>query len=585
MDQDLTGRGCGTSAVPDDVVGDSCFAEFSKTCHDLREELKFYETLVRYSAVPTFVIDARHRVIIWNRACEQLTGVAESEILGTDNHWQPFYEQRRPTLADLVVENKAADISAFYATHRASCQTMEELQAEGWYAALGGKARYIVFEAAPIHNGKGELIAAIETLRDITESKLLERQLQKSKAELQVKHEQMKHLFHVVNGVKKEWVKTMDCLADVIIVTDENGRIKQCNRALRELVNKPDNEIMGKSWSDILSIPQASEKNFCLRAMEFFYEAAERWFDLRIYSSVDANGAGIPGMLITLHDTTESRWMHSELEQAYSQLKNTHAQMLQNEKLASIGQLAAGVAHEVNNPIGFISSNLTSLGKYVERLREFIALQDRAVNSDTTDREELAGARRQMKVDHILEDIGPLIAESVDGADRVRKIVQNLKSFSRVDEAESKQANLVECLDSTINIVWNELKYKATLQRDFSEIPLTVCHPQQLNQVFMNLLVNSAQAIEVQGEIIVSCWHENGSIYVSVSDTGSGIPEEIRHRLFEPFFTTKEVGMGTGLGLSISYDIIKKHNGEITVQSEVGKGTTFTVQIPVVERR
>ncbi len=265
--------------------------------------------------------------------------------------------------------------------------------------------------------------------------------------------------------------------------------------------------------------------------------------------------------------------------------RSAHMQLLQSEKMASIGQLAAGVAHEINNPIGFILSNLVSLEKYVNKLTDFIQAQDGVVKDlpQSGAVSDLVEKRKKLKLDFISEDIKDLIHESLDGADRVKKIVQNLKSFSRVDQAECKLSDLNECIESTVNIVWNELKYKVEVQKDYGEIPLTKCYAQQLNQVFMNLLVNAAQAIEKQGEIKIRTWNENGSILVSFADTGCGIPDEVRNRIFDPFFTTKDVGKGTGLGLSISYDIVKNHQGDITVDSERGKGTTFTIRIPVVE--
>ena len=163
-----------------------------------------------------------------------------------------------------------------------------------------------------------------------------------------------------------------------------------------------------------------------------------------------------------------------------------------------------------------------------------------------------------------------------------KKIIENLKTFSRVDEAEHQVTNINDCIESTLNIVWNELKYKATVTKEYGEIPVTKCYPQQLNQVFVNLLVNASHAIEKQGEIKIKTWNGNGMVNISVSDTGSGIEQDKIEKIFEPFFTTKPVGKGTGLGLSITYDIIKKHNGEITVESELGKGTTFTIKIPVI---
>ena len=274
---------------------------------------------------------------------------------------------------------------------------------------------------------------------------------------------------------------------------------------------------------------------------------------------------------------------HEELGNAYSELKAAQSQMLQREKMASIGQLAAGVAHEINNPMGFIISNLGTFEKYISRMKEFIVAQSELVRASVSS-EAAAGLdvkRCALKLDYIMEDAAQLLKESLEGAHRVRKIVQGLKTFSRLDEAEHKTVDLNEELESVINILWNELKYKATLKREYGDIPETECNPGQLGQVFMNLLVNAADAIEGHGEITVKTWYEAGNIHVSISDTGSGIPEDKLGSIFEPFFTTKEVGKGTGLGLSIAYDIIKKHKGEIMVESEVGKGTIFTMSIPI----
>jgi two-component system NtrC family sensor kinase len=152
-----------------------------------------------------------------------------------------------------------------------------------------------------------------------------------------------------------------------------------------------------------------------------------------------------------------------------------------------------------------------------------------------------------------------------------------------MDESKKTSSDINEVLEGTINIVWNELKYKATLKKELGNLPLIICNPQQLSQVFMNLLVNASHAIENQGEIALTTWSDNDFIYVSVADSGCGIPEEIQRKIFEPFFTTKEIGKGTGLGLSISYDIIRKHGGDLTVESVVGTGTTFTVKLPLAE--
>ena len=274
---------------------------------------------------------------------------------------------------------------------------------------------------------------------------------------------------------------------------------------------------------------------------------------------------------------------NNELKEAYEELKQTQSKLLQQEKMASIGQLAAGVAHELNNPMAFIASNLSSLEKYINRIVIFCESQAEIVKSlhQAAADEKLAVLQNDLKIDFILPDIRNLIAESLDGADRVRRIVQDLKNFSRIGQAELQLVNINECLDTTLNIVWNELKYKATLHKTYGDLPAIECNPQQLNQVFMNILVNATQAIERQGEIHINTWAERDEVAVAISDTGVGIrPEHLEH-LFEPFFTTKQVGEGTGLGLSIVYDIVtKNHCGRISATSEVGKGSTFTVVLP-----
>jgi two-component system NtrC family sensor kinase len=280
---------------------------------------------------------------------------------------------------------------------------------------------------------------------------------------------------------------------------------------------------------------------------------------------------------------------NEELDQTNRYLKDAQARILQQEKMASIGQLAAGVAHEINNPMGFIISNLGTLRKYSEKRSRYLTLlsdtvRDLAADDGPRGRdslERIEESRVALKIDCITADIGSLIKESLDGADRVRRIVQDLKSFSRVDEAEEKPADINACLDSTLNIVWNELKYKAEVRKEYGVLPQTVCNARLLNQVFMNLLINAAEAIESCGEITIATRSDGKFIEAAISDTGCGMSADTINRIFEPFYTTKDIGKGTGLGLSIAYDIIKKHGGEITVESEPGRGSRFTVRLPI----
>jgi two-component system NtrC family sensor kinase len=276
-----------------------------------------------------------------------------------------------------------------------------------------------------------------------------------------------------------------------------------------------------------------------------------------------------------------------QLATAYTDLKSAQSQLLQQDKMASIGQLAAGVAHEINNPMGFILSNLGTLARYCERLVRFIDLQAEAIGTVGPDeggndaRKRVAVERASLKIDTIINDIGDLIAESVEGGGRVKQIVMNLKRFSHIDEASVQPTDLNAALDDTLAIVWNELKYKVEIHKDYGELPLLACNVGQLNQVFMNLLLNAAQAVSGHGEIRITTRCKGDAVEITIADTGCGMPPEVVPRIFEPFYTTKEVGKGTGLGLSIAYDIIQKHHGHIVAASQAGQGTTFTITLPI----
>lgn len=282
-----------------------------------------------------------------------------------------------------------------------------------------------------------------------------------------------------------------------------------------------------------------------------------------------------------------------ELEKAYADLKNVQSQLLQSEKMASIGQLAAGVAHEINNPMGFINSNLSTLDGYIQDIKALLekfkpmAEHIRAEPIDITpliaSGQALDQHAQAIHLDAILEDLKDIISESKEGASRVTAIVRNLKDFSHIDKATQQFSNINAGLKSTLTIVRNELKYKAQVIEEYGDIPELWCYPQQLNQVFMNILINAGQAILERGTITIKTYQEGENIVAEIRDTGCGIPNEYLSRIFEPFFTTKEVGKGTGLGLSISYGIVQKHDGQIEVRSRVNGGTTFCIILPITK--
>lgn len=280
----------------------------------------------------------------------------------------------------------------------------------------------------------------------------------------------------------------------------------------------------------------------------------------------------------------QNAYLEAEIERRQQENKLVHMQLLQSEKLAAIGQLAAGIAHEINNPIGFVSSNMTTLGDYMADLFEMmdacaVLVDSDAIPTDTLER--LRTLKKQKDLDFLRLDIPQLITESREGLARVKRIIQDLKSFSHVDENTWEWSDLHHNLDSTLNIIRNELKYHCSVHKHYADLPQIYCLPSQLSQVFMNLLINAAHAIKVKGNIDIRTGQIGEEVWVEITDSGEGIPTDKLNRIFEPFFTTKPVGKGTGLGLSISQNIVKKHQGRIEVQSQMGEGTTFRVILPI----
>lgn len=413
--------------------------------------------LFEASPIPTFIINTEHVVTHMNHACATTLGVQAHDVVGTRSLGRFFYGHDRPILADLVLDGaQAAALETLYPGNaRASVVLSGAIEAENFFPHIGVQGRWLLFTAAVLRDGNGNLAGAIETLVDITDRKRVEGEL--------------------------------------------------------------------------------------LRAQEALN----------------------------------------------AQLTLAHDQLVQNEKLASIGQLAAGVAHEINNPIGYIFSNFGTLEKYLTDLFEMLAAYEAAESGmgDTATRAQLKALRERVELAFLKEDIPALMRESREGIVRVRKIVQDLKDFSHVDATlEWQFAELVRCIDSTVNVVNNEIKYKADVVREYVEVPDVECHASEINQVIMNLLVNAAQAIGPErGTITIRNGTDGSHVWFEIADTGCGIDNASMARIFDPFYTTKPVGKGTGLGLSISYGIVQKHHGHIHVRSEIGKGTTFRVELPIVQ--
>ena len=278
----------------------------------------------------------------------------------------------------------------------------------------------------------------------------------------------------------------------------------------------------------------------------------------------------------------------AELVAVNQKLSQTQLQLLQSEKMASIGLLAAGVAHEINNPIGFVKSNFSAMTQYVDDLLGIASAYAEAeaqLGAPCADAFKVVRARK-LAGDHdfLVTDLQQLIRESRDGVNRISKIVQDLKDFSHAGDNDWQWSNLQTGLESTLGVAWNQLKYKAEVSREFGALPDVYCLASQINQVLLNLLVNAAQAISERGHITVRTGTEGAQVWIEVQDDGCGMDAAHMARIFEPFYTSKPVGQGTGLGLSIAWGIVERHHGQILVNSRPGQGSTFKLILPIDRR-
>lgn len=522
-----------------------------------------------------------------------------------------------PDSLQIVMANRVAAESLGYSREALLGMTITEIESSlqdvfYWEDVRGG-------ERSPIENQEGlyqcsdaSMLAVSKSIQliDNPDGPLLLIQAK----EIENKRRVEDALEHTLSQLRA----TLEATGNGILVIDWQGRIASMNRLLSKMWGIPEGMLLARNDAGILALmtSQVVEEDACRARLEAVLSSEDseeilrlkdgRFFECK--SRPQYLGERIVGRVFGFNDITAAKRAEDALresrdllearvsertadlqaanagleatraEQAklIKRLEEAHNQLLQSEKMAAIGQLAAGVAHEINNPVGFVNSNLGSLKIYADKLLTVINAYE------SNDPEQIADARQNADLEFLREDLPSLLKESQDGLSRVTKIVHDLKDFSHVDQAEHQEADLNAALESTLNVVWNELKYKAEVIRELGEIPHVDCVPAQINQVFMNLLVNAAQAIPHQGKIFVRSGAENDQVWFEVEDTGSGMSAEVKQRIFEPFFTTKPVGKGTGLGLSISYDIIvKKHGGRMTVTSEPGKGSCFRLWLPL----
>jgi PAS domain S-box-containing protein len=503
---------------------------------ELVRQRNFVSAVLDTAGALVVVADTEGRLVRVNPACEEITGYSAREILG------------RSFMDIFILAEEQAIV----------WQRMERIRTGPWpvrgenyWRTKTGECRLIEWSNTALRNEKGELEFIVAIGIDITEAREAEEKLR---------------LYHEIymNSI------------DVIMVLDTEGRIVERNPAHEKKSGYKDDEVLGKQSRQFFGKTQLREINEHLAKEDSYRgeilgtkkDGTPIWVDLSIFPILDQHDK--PYRYIAMgRDITAMKMALADLAFANQELRDTQSQLVQSEKMASLGSLVAGIAHEINTPVGAIKSMHDTLIRAVDKLKR--RLEERFPD-------ELEEDRQIRTAFDIIGDANEVIES---GASRVTEIVRRLRSFARLDEAELKKIDIHEGLEDTLTLVHHEIKHHIKINRNYGELPPLSVYPGRLNQVFLNILNNARQAIEGKGEITIKTWEKYRKAHISISDTGAGISRDNLKNVFDPGFTTKGVGVGTGLGLSICYQIIQEHRGEIKVESEEGKGTTFTIVLPM----
>jgi two-component system NtrC family sensor kinase len=527
-------------------------SKLAATAKKQKDQLLFMQTLLDAIPSPLYYKDSEGIYLGCNNAFETYTGFDRSDIIGKKAH--------------AILKNEYAD--RYQIEDKKLLENAGKQSYEDRVEFSDGSIREVFFSKAAYSDSSGDVAGLVGVMVDITETKQKERELCITQEKNKIIVENIGMGVAVVD-TEMNLLETNQLMEHWFPGTKAAG----CSKCYEIFIDPPRNSPCGPCpTKKTLSDGRVHET-----VLQLKYSDKPR--DIKITSSAILDNDGkIVAAIELVNDITKELAMEREF--------------LQSQKLASIGQLAAGVAHEINNPTGFVSSNLMSLLDYqnhiIELLEQYQTLKgtvkDIPVVSELPSLQQMIATiettEKQIEIDYICQDTIDLIGECREGTERIKKIVEDLKHFAHPGQDTVQDTDLNRELTSTLNVVNNELKYKAHVSTEFGDLPIIRANPQQLNQVFVNILVNAAQAIEGMGEIRIKTEALDKFIEISISDTGCGIPEENVARIFDPFFTTKEVGKGTGLGMNIAYNIIMKHRGSIKVDSRVGEGTTFIIQLP-----
>ncbi|MCB0822531.1 MAG: PAS domain S-box protein [Bacteroidales bacterium] len=445
----------------------------------------------------------------------------------------------------------------------------------------------------------------LKTIRDRLEEQVQKRtyELRETNKNLEAEIQERLKVTEALEKSEARFRQLIDTMNEGFSVQDKDGIIIYVNPKLCEMFGYSSTEILGRNPSYFVDDGDKNnldkftrERQYGIKTGKFSsYELKWKRKDGTIFIAMVSPKPiidpelGYTGSVAVLTDITalknaenELISKNQELNSALDDLRKTQAQLIDSEKMASLGQLTAGVAHEINNPINFVSGNVQPLRRDIEDVLDVLQKYDVIIEKLKLGDHfnEVNNLKQEIDFDFVLSEINHLLDGIGEGAQRTTEIVKGLRNFSRMDEHELKVANINQGIESTLLILHNKIKERIEVTKHFGDIPDIMCYPGQLNQVFMNIINNAAEAIAETGKIDIRTWHENGLIKITITDSGKGIPRNVKNKIFDPFFTTKEVGKGTGLGLSISFGIIEKHNGKIEVISEPGKGSEFIIQIP-----
>jgi len=530
---------------------------------------QLHEAIVNEIPAALVVLDGRGKVVTVNPEFSRICGVS-----GDEAHGRPL-EDLLPL--DFLESEGVGEVLSRAAEGGSVAPRIARV--------IDGERGMRAFDVRAKRLGEGRILLV---LSDLTEVELLAKQV----ADLQRYNENI--------------IQNMN---SALLVVDLEGRITYANPTAEQILDSVPGGLRGRPvWEWFPDAPR--EEALISRTLEenTRFRGAET-----VISRPTGRIVPIGISCAPMSDRDGTRLGAVAIFQDLTEMKQLQRQVLQTEKMASIGQLAAGVAHEINNPMGFIHANLCQMSEYlddlakvwdkVEALRK--AVQElrppqlgggesalRAVPSVPEEIQRATGELdvviERVEADFLISDFGKAVRESLEGSERIRHIVQDLRAFSHQDTAELVESDLNQCLDSTANIVWTMMKHSVSLTKQYDELPPVYCFPMQLKQVFMNLIVNAYQAIEarvegerVRGEIRLRTELRGDAIAILVTDNGTGIAPDALDRIFDPFFTTKEVGVGTGLGLSTSFNIVRRHGGTIRVESIEGQGTSFEVLLPL----